>query len=145
MELQDLAPKSIRLVVGNGLELTFRPFTIADDLKSFEDHGGPEALTKKFEEFDFAVISRVAWHQLTLECQKEVIKAVSLSSLDPDTGEEVERCVSPLAKFRGLFAGIGEQSQLYATLVRCKGLNLPDITDEDGLKKFLDQMQKARA
>lgn len=135
MELSDLEPKEVSLNL-EGVEVVFRPFTLADDLRIQKKYGGPKGLKKIFDDFDFEKISRIAWSQIKLDSQKEIVEAVQASEIDPDTGEETAVVMSPLDKFRHLFLGLPAQVDLLTTLVKCKGVNIPEITD---LKKATDQ------
>jgi len=141
MKLEDLRPKEVKLTALD-VELTFRPFTIADDLKAHDLCGGKEGMIKAFEEFDFGKLSLLAWYQLTLESQKEVLSAVEGVFIDPETGEEVKANLKPIDKFRSLFLGDAGKIDLLTNFIRCKGVNLPDLDDEEALKKWIDQLNK---
>lgn len=142
MKLSDLRPKAVTFEAV-GLELTFRPFTIADDLKGQDLCGGQEAMAKAFADFDFEKISLVAWYQLDLESQKKIVDSVSGSYIDPETGNEVDANLTPIQKFRQLFIGIEGQISLITNLIKTKGLNIPDMNDEEELKKWVDQLEAA--
>lgn len=150
MKLSELRPKNVEFELC-GLNLVYRPFTIADDLKAQDICGGQKAMAEAFEKFNFKKISLVAWYQLTLDSQKEVLKAVegfykdTVTGdvyIDPETGKEVKANLKPIDKFRNLFLGIGDQISLLTNLVKCKGLNIPDLDDDENLKKWVDQLEK---
>lgn len=143
MKLESMEPIETSLKI-SGLEIIFRPFTLADDIRN-NIKFGEHAIKKAFEGFDFSLISEVAWYQLTIETQQNIIKFVSASTLDPMTGKEEEIHCTPIDKFRHLFVGIQDQINLLTTLVKCKGLNIPDINDSNAeeIKKFADQLQTA--
>jgi len=142
MKLADLQPKKVDFTVSD-VELTFRPFTIADDLKSQEIAGGQKKLVKAFEEFDFEKISLVAWYQLTLESQRKILEVVEAATIDPDTGEETQVNIKPIEKFRALFQGIPDQIHLLTNLVKCRGLNIPNIEDDEALGEWVNQLTAA--
>lgn len=139
MDLINLRPKEVTFEI-NGLEITFRPFTIADDLKMQDICGGQKEMQAVFDKFDFERISLIGWYQLTLESQKAVLDKVQLGHIDPETGEMVESKAKPIDKFRGLFMGVGDQILLLQSLIKSKGLNIPELGDEELSKKFLDQL-----
>jgi len=139
MKLSELTPKEVVFTVSD-VELTFRPFTIADDITTRNICGGQKKVQAAFEQFDFHLISLIGWNQLTLESQKEVVKAVEAVRLDPETGEEIIVNIKPIEKFRQLFAGVGDQILLVTKLVECKGFNIPDLEDEEMLGKWLDMV-----
>ena len=139
MKLSDLTPKKVDFTVSE-LKLTFRPFTIADDLKGQELCGGQNKLAEAFQNYDFAKISLIAWYQLTIESQKNVLKSVEGSYIDPETGDEIDANLKPIDKFRALFVGVGDQISLIVNLMNCKGLNIPDLDDDESLKKWVDQL-----
>jgi len=142
MKLTDIRPEEVNFKLC-GVALTYRPFTIADDLKAQDLCGGQEAMSDAFRKFDFAKISLVAWYQLTLDSQKEILQAVEGVFIDPETGEETKANLTPIEKFRNLFVGIGDQIALLTNLIKCKGLNIPDLDNEKELKKWVDQLDKA--
>lgn len=142
MKLSDLKPVPV-VFKSCGLELTFRPFTIADDLKTRDICGGKKETLEAFQNFDFEKISLVAWYQLTLESQREVLKAMEGFFIDPETGEEVNAKLKPIDKFRHLFIGVKDQIELLTNLIKCKGLNIPDLDDNEALKKWVDQFDLA--
>jgi len=141
MKLLEIIPKEVYFTVC-GLDLIFRPFTIADDLKAQDICGGQKEMGVAFENFYFKKISLVAWYQLKLASQRKVLEAVEGVYIDPETGKEINANLKPIDKFRHLFLGIGDQISLIANLVKCKGLNIPDLDNEEELKKWVDQLTK---
>jgi hypothetical protein len=85
MKLSDLKPKSVNFEVC-GVHLTFRPFIIADDLASEEIAGNYLILQESLEKFDFEKLSLLAWYQLDIKSQREVLKAIEGIYIDPETG-----------------------------------------------------------
>lgn len=142
MKLEDLRPKEVDFEV-SGLKLTFRPFTIADDLKAQDICGGQDKMMEVFDKYDFEKISLMAWYQLTFDSQKEVLKAVEGVYIDPETGEETKVNLKPIEKFRKLFVGLGDEISLVTNLIRCKGINIPNLDDEEALGKWIDQLSQA--
>ena len=161
MNLVDMRPKPVEFKA-LGLDLVFRPFTIADDIKAQE-----LGIIKAFKNYDFEKISLIAWYQLDTDSQKKVIKSVKAYKayhIDPDTGDkvnnenffswvkklffkligktEIEVKLRPIDKFRKLFVGHGDQAYLLTSLIKAKGLNIPDLDDEIELKKWVDQLNK---
>ena len=141
MKLTDIRPEEVNFELC-GVALTYRPFTIADDLKAQDLCGGQKAMSQAFSKFDFEKISLVAWYQLTLDSQKLILEAVEGFFIDPETGREVNAKLKPIDKFRNLFVGIGDQIALITNLVKCKGINIPDLGDDKDLKKWVDQLDK---
>jgi len=141
MKLTDIRPKEVDFELC-GIALTYRPFAIGDDLKAQDLCGGQEAMSEAFSKFDFKKISLVAWYQLTLDSQKEILQAVEGVFIDPETGKETKANLTPIEKFRNLFLGIGDQIALLTNLVKCKGINIPDLENEKELKKWVDQLNK---
>jgi len=136
MELHDLQPKEVKFSV-SGVELTFRPFTIADDLKANEICGSQKKLGEAFGAQDLQILTHIAWYQLTIESQRLVMEAVEGVYIDPETGEEQKANLTPLAKFRHLFSTVREKAELTVHLLNCRGLNIPNLDDEEGLKKWI--------
>lgn len=141
MELSNLHPSEVNFELC-GLPLTLRPFTIADDLKSQKLCGGQKKLAIAFKNFDFEKLSLIGWYQLTLESQKTILKTVDGAYIDPETGEEKKANLTPIEKFRNLFIGYADQITLLTNLIKCKGLNIPDLDDEEALKKWAAQLKK---
>ena len=141
MNLSDLKPQNVAFSLC-GLNLVFRPFTIADDLKSQEICGGQDKMREVFEKFDFEKISKIAWYQLTFESQKKILDTTEAIIIDPESGEEVKVETTPIDRFRRLFVGPGDQILLITNLIKCKGLNLPDFDNSGDLKKWVDQMSQ---
>jgi len=141
MKLSDLTPKTVEFEV-TGISLTFRPFTIYDDTTAQTICGGAEKVSEAITKMDFDKIFLMAWHQLTLESQKKVIKGVELVSIDPETGEEAAVKLTPIEKFKNLFLGIRDQTELLINLMRCRGLNIPDVEDGEAIKKWIDQIRE---
>jgi len=139
MKLSELTPKAVKFEVSE-VGLVFRPFTIADDLKSQDVCGGQKEVIAVFQDFDFKKISLVAWYQLTITSQKRVVTLVEGSYIDPDTGKETKANLKPIEKFRNLFLGIPDQISLLTNLLKCRGLNIPDLDDDKALKKWVDQL-----
>lgn len=142
MNLSELTPSSVEFTV-LGIDLTLRPFTIADDIMAAKACGGQEEMVKAFQEFDFEKISLISWYQLDLESQKKVLSAVSGSYIDPETGEEIDAKLKPIDKYRKLFLGMEGQISMIVNMIKCKGINIPDLNDEAELKKWMDQLQPA--
>lgn len=136
MNLKELQPKEIKFEASD-LSLTFRAFTIADDLKAQELLGSQEMVGQAFETQDFAQLSLLAWYQLTIESQREVIAKVEGNYIDPETGEETPANFKPIEKFRSLFWSAYDRAALLINLLNCRGLNIPDLEDEEGLKKWM--------
>ncbi|GAG06843.1 unnamed protein product, partial [marine sediment metagenome] len=82
MKLSDLKPKSVTLQAC-GVSLTFRPFLISDDLSHQDLIGSAEELNEALQNFDFDKLSLLAWYQLDIQSQREVIKAVEGVYMDP--------------------------------------------------------------
>lgn len=139
MKLSDLKPKDVDFEVSE-VNLTFRPFTIADDLKAQDVCGGQKEVVAAFQDFDFEKISLIAWYQLTIQSQRTVLEAVEGIYIDPESGKEIHAKLKPIEKFRNLFLGIADQISLLTNLLKCRGLNIPDLDDDKALKKWTDQM-----
>lgn len=142
MELFDLNPKEVPMHV-SGVDIVFRPFTLADTILMEEKFGGLKELQRAIEGFNFKVISSIAWYQLTVESQKKIISSVESYYIDPETGEEIKQKMKPIDKFRNLFNGMVEQATLLSTLVRCRGINMPDPSDESEVKKWAKLLKEA--
>jgi len=139
MNLDELQPKEIKFKI-SGLELVFRPFTIADDLKAQELCGGQDKLAAAFGEQDLKLLTLVGWYQLDLKSQRAVIAAVEGAYIDAETGEEKGADLTPLEKFRSLFWSVRERVDLIRNLLNCRGFNIPDLDDEAGLKKWTERV-----
>jgi hypothetical protein len=151
MKLSDISPKETNFEI-RGLKLTFRAFTIGDDLKANEICGAGMTLgdvfanlaSKELNEIlnAFEKISLISWYQLTLESQRQILNIKELVFLDPETGEEKRPKLSPIEKFRNLFADPADQSNLFTAFLRCRGLNIPDLKDKEAVKNWNDQLTK---
>lgn len=141
MKLSDLKPKEVKFKAC-GVKLTFRPFLISDDLKSQDAIKSAQELQEALQNYDFEKLSLLAWYQLTLESQKEVLKAVQGVYIDAESGEEIDAKLTPIEKFKHLFAGIGDQKILIESLLNCRGLNVPDLEDAEAVKKWAGQLKK---
>lgn len=139
MELSELSPKEIKFKVSD-VELTFRPFTIADDLRANDLCGGQKELAQAFSVQDLEKLSLLGWHQLTLESQRRVLQVVEGVYIDPETGKEVNANLTPIAKFQNLFWSPRDKAELIVNLLNCRGLNIPSLDDEEGLKKWISQV-----
>jgi|GEM_PF-6904268 len=138
MNLQELQPKEVKFTVSE-IELTLRPFTIADDLAAEMLLGGKEKVSEAFVNWDVEKLSLLAWHQLTLESQKSVVAAdIEAEKIDPDTGETIKVDLTPLQKFRSLFWSVKDKAQLVRVLCNCRALNIPELDDVEGLGKWLE-------
>lgn len=147
MELVDLQPKKVTFVLHFGddcIFLSFRPYSIADDMHAVEVCKTKGGIQKVFDDFDFPTIALIGWYQLTKESQKLVIDSVDGSYFDPETGEDINANLSPINKFRTLFTGIQTQLSLLTNLIKSKGLNIPDLNDPETLKKWNDQLNKVK-
>lgn len=142
MKLADLKPKNVDFELC-GLALTYRPSTIADDLKARELCGGQKELAAAFENYDFEKLSLIAWYQLGIESQRKISESVEGIYIDPLSGDEKTANLTPLDKFRHLFVGIGDQITLIVNLIKCRGINIPDLGDEKELEKWVDQLREA--
>jgi len=134
MKLSEIQPKEVDFEVC-GMDLTFRPYTISDDLKFQEIYKDldedPDHMAKVF---------LTAWYQLTLASQKKVVATESVY-MDPETGKEKKAGFSPIQKFRSLFLGAKSHAILINNLFKCRGLNLPDIKDDTTQKKWVGQLK----
>lgn len=149
MKLSELTPKAVDFEV-HALQLTFRPLTIGDDLKSQEICGEKMSLGKIFENLGskkitevihaFEKISLVAWYQLTVESQRLIVQLKDFIFIDPETEEEKSVKLKPIEKFRNLFSSPENQQKLFTAYLRCRGLNIPDLNDKEALKKWNDQL-----
>lgn len=142
MKLADLKPKNVDFELC-GLALTYRPSTIADDLKAQELCGGQKELAAAFENYDFEKLSLIAWYQLDIESQKKILNRTEGVYIDPETGVETKVNTTPLQRFRHLFVGIGDQITLIVNLIKCRGINIPDLDDGEELEKWTDQLKEA--
>ena len=140
MKLTDLIPTSVDFKTC-GLDLTFRPYTIADDVNAQKLCGGQKKMISVYQHFDFEKISLIAWYQLEPDSQKIIIDSITAENYHPETGEKEEVKLSPIEKFRKLIIGIGGQIELLNNLIKCKGLNIPDFDNDEDLKKFTDQLR----
>lgn len=151
MKLSDLQPKEVDFEV-RGLSLTFRAFTIGDDLKANKICGETANLgdifanlvSKDLSEIirAFEKISLIAWYLLTVESQRKILDIKEMIFIDPETGEEKRPKLSPIEKFRNLFASPDDQSNLFTAFLRCRGLNIPDLKDAEAVKNWNDQLTK---
>jgi hypothetical protein len=141
MKLSELKPKSVSFQAC-GVPLTFRPFLIADDLKTQEIIGTPEEFLKALSDLDFERLSKLAWYQLDIRSQREVVKAVEGVYIDDKTGEEVDAKLTPLQKLQQLFTGPADQMILVQNLLNCRGLNVPDLDDTEKVKKWVVQLEE---
>ena len=141
-ELTSLSPKSVDFELC-GLPLTYRPYSIADDIKAQEICGGQKELIAAFQNSDFEKLSLVAWYQLDIDSQKTILNHTEGVFVDPETGVETKSNTTPLQRFRALFVGVGDQISLITNLMNCKGLNIPDIKNPEALGKWVSQMAVA--
>jgi hypothetical protein len=142
MKLSDLKPNPVDFELC-GLPLTFRPFTIADDIKAAELCGGRKQMVDAFEKFDFEKLSLIAWYQLDLKSQRAILERTEAVYVDPETGAETKAQTTPLKRFQALFVGLADQISLITNLAKCKGLNIPDLDDEEALGKWVSQLSEA--
>lgn len=142
MKLSDLSPKSVEFIV-NGLELKFRPFNLADDIRAKEICGGAEGVETVFKDFDFEKLSLMAWYQLDIVSQRLVIDSVELTAIDAETGNEIKTTEKPIDKFRAIFTGIDDQIRLLTNLINCRGINIPDINDAEALGEWIANLKEA--
>lgn len=143
MKLADMQPKKVQFTVSD-VSLTFRPFTIADDLRAQTLCGGEGQLVQAWKDFDFKKLSLVAWYQLDLKSQKFINNVKEIIFVDPETGDEQKAYLTPIEKFRNLFQGMPDQIGLLTNLIKCKGLNIPDLDDEENLKKWVGQFDLSK-
>lgn len=141
MSLFNLNPQKIKFEI-EGIPLVFRAFTIKDYLEHQKICGGEEKYKKAWTEYLMDLIMRMAWDQLDFKSQKLVINAVTGEYIDPDTGEIMEKKLTPLEKFNALCASPDEQLLIITSLIKCMGLNMPDLNDQESLKKWSDQLDK---
>jgi len=140
MKLSDLKPKSVTFTAC-GVTLTFRPFLISDDLNHQDLIGSAEELTEALRTFDLDKLLLLAWYQLDIKSQREVLSRVEDNFIHPETGEEVDLKLTPIQKFRQLFSGVADQQKLVENLLNCRGLNMPSLDDADAVKKWADQLK----
>lgn len=138
MKISDLKPKSVTFEAC-GVSLTFRPFLISDDLESQDLIESPADLAEALQNFDFEKLSLLAWYQLDIKSQRNVLEAVEGVYIDAESGKEIDAGLSPIDKFRHLFSGIADQQKLIESLLNCRGLNLPPLDDLEKVKKWADQ------
>lgn len=143
MELFNLRPVSVEFELC-GIPLEFRPYSVADDLKSYDICGSPEGVAKAFKEYDFEKICLLAWYQLTPESQRIIIEKTSAIEFHPKTGKEQPKHSTPIERLNALFICIDDQISLIGNLSKCKGLNIPDPEDRESLGKWLDQINELR-
>lgn len=141
MKISDLKPKEVKFSAC-GVDLTFRPFRIADDIETQDIVGDAQELHKALQDFDFEKLSLLAWYQLDINSQRAVLKAVEGVYIDAETGEEIDANLTPVKKFRCLFSGIADQKALIENLLNCRGLNIPSLDNPDKIKKWADQLKK---
>jgi len=141
MNLSEITPKEVEFKLC-GLPLTYRPFRIADEIKAQEICGGTKEVEQAFHKSDFDKLSLMAWYQLTLESQKQILQVTEGVYIDPKTGKETNANFTPIERFRNLFLGVAGQLSLSTNLLRCRGLNIPDFDNLEDGKKWVDQFRK---
>ena len=140
MELDQLIPEKAtweRTVHGaNGesrtLKLVFREFDLEDEAwlkRAFGDE-----LQKHFEQMNMEVISRIAFHQLDVECKKELMN-LKFIGWDEEKDEEIEIAKTGREKLGKLCVGFPDQMELLKILLKVRGFSMPvldEIIERDG-------------
>lgn len=141
MKISDIKPQQVDFKAC-GVGLTFRPFVISDQMRMEDVFGDEEGLSTALKEFDFEKLSLLAWYQLDIRSQREVLKAVEGVYIDAESGKEIDAALTPIQKFRALFTGIADQMTLIRSLLNCRGLNMPPLDDAEKIKKWADRLAK---
>ena len=140
-KLSDLKPKTLNFEVGE-LPLTFKPYSLASIAKEEEIFGTLKGFSDALKTFDFEKLSLLAWYQMDFKSQKKVIESVECSYVDAVSGQEVEKKLTPIEKFRVLFSSISEQMAMLKNLMNCRGMNMPDIDDQKKMTVWSEQIDK---
>lgn len=132
MNLEQLIPetatltKKIKAESGDSeIVLIFRPFNLEDESWLKVTFG--DELQKKFETMDMSALSQIAFHQITPESKRELMK-VKFMDVD-DEGNDVEIAKSGPQKFRQLIAGFPEQFELLQVLLKVRGFSMPIVEE----------------
>lgn len=133
MQLEELIPESVtftKKIKGEGedRELTFilRPFSLEDESWLKRAYPG-DALKKAFESMNMDAISRIAFHQLEVECKKELMK-IKFMDMDEE-GKDIEVAKTGPQKVAHLVIGYPEQMELLKALLKTRGFSMPIIEE----------------
>ena len=132
MELNELIPEGstiIKTIKGEGetreLELEFRPFDLDD--QTWLDAAFGEELESLFQKMEMNAIGRIAFHQLTPESKRNLMK-IQFMDVDED-GKDIEIAKTGHAKLRKLTVGYPEQMELLTILLKTRGFSMPIIEE----------------
>ena len=132
MELDQLIPERatiIKKIEGDGetreLEINLRPFSLEDE--SWLKVAFGDKLKELFETMNMEAISRICFHQMEIEAQRELMK-IKFMEMDED-GEEKESSKTGPQKIRKLIVGYPEQMELLTALLKTRGFSMPVIEE----------------
>lgn len=148
--LEDLTPRPVDFTLSHGehsLELTFRPFVLADESWLNREFGKSE-LERIFTEFDMAKICKIGFHQLTLESKRKLMD-VKFIDLD-EFGEEFEVAKNGVEKILMLLSSIKDQVNFVKFLIETRGASFPVLKEigeklEEEVKKKKESLQSVKS
>lgn len=133
MELDQLIPEQVTItknITGVSedriLELTLRPFNLEDESWLKRAYPG-NALKEAFESMNMDAISRIGFHQLKVECKKELMK-IKFMDMDEE-GNEIEISKTGPQKLAQLIVGYPEQLEFLKALLKTRGFSMPIIEE----------------
>ena len=133
MQLVELIPEQVTITKkikgekeDRSLELTLRPFNLEDESWLKKAYPG-DALKKAFESMNMDAISRIGFHQLEVNCKKELMK-IKFMDMDED-GNDIEVSKTGPQKLAHLIVGYPEQLEFLKALLRTRGFSMPIIEE----------------
>ena len=135
MSLTDFAAKTttckIELVGGSKVELTFRPFTLAD-LAWLQEEFSTEEKSLDLQNLKVIPVCKVIWNQLSNE-SKDFFSDISYEKFNDET-EEVE--IVKLMGYKKLVHAIDHDNMLIAFLAYYKVQNITSFIPDEKKKKM---------
>ena len=135
MSLTDFAAKTttckIELVGGSKVELTFRPFTLAD-LAWLQEEFSTEEKSLDLQNLKVIPVCKVIWNQLSNE-SKDFFSDISYEKFNDET-EEVE--IVKLMGYKKLVHAIDHDNMLIAFLAYSKVQNINSFIPDEKKKKM---------
>ena len=135
MSLTDFAAKTttckIELVGGSKVELTFRPFTLAD-LAWLQEEFSTEEKSLDLQNLKVIPVCKVIWNQLSNE-SKDFFSDISYEKFNDET-EEVE--IVKLMGYKKLVHAIDHDNMLVAFLAYSKVQNINSFIPDEKKKKM---------
>lgn len=135
MDLGEFAAKTkscnVELVGGSKVDLTFRPFTLAD-LAWLQEEFNTEELAIEIAEMKAVPVIKIIWNQLTNECKKD-FHDIKYEMLNEETNKiEVVKIIG----YQKLLHAIKDQNQMLVAFTA--------YTEVENLNSFLPDEKKKK-